>query len=271
MPTTDPTTTPDPLYARFTEENDWEGETWHFYIPLAGNDRALERLAELIENREEYALAREWYSETEVRILVANTETGYMAEHTRLHGLLAVPDDLDKIYKGQLVACMRQPEDEPPMGHRLGAMIDAESSPSGRSWVEPKPGFVAEVDDAVAAFLSDPKAAPDDDDLPEGWQDAALAGIEGNPMAQTYAAGYAAGEAAGVVKATLEGTADALVEALGDLRSWAIEYRKTCLPSQMIRDHLSDVVDEIDRRMLAVKGEPIPFDDAELPNRRDPM
>lgn len=31
-------------FLRLTENNDWEGETWHFYLQLDGNEELLEKL-----------------------------------------------------------------------------------------------------------------------------------------------------------------------------------------------------------------------------------
>lgn len=31
-------------YIEFSETNDWEGETWHYFLPLEGNEKALRQL-----------------------------------------------------------------------------------------------------------------------------------------------------------------------------------------------------------------------------------
>lgn len=274
MATTESAT--EPAYAEFVEENEWEGETWHFYIPLAGNGQALTQLAELIKGKEEYALNDARLSETEVRIRVANTDSGYMDTHTRLYGLLAAPDDVDKLYKGQIEDCMRKAEDDipldeitaaKPVGHHLGQLVDGESSPAGRpGWAEPEPGYAAKVDGAVEHFLS--TTEPDEPD-PE-TEAAMRAGFGDNPGAQMYASGYAAGEAAGKVLTEVDRSTvarGAVAAALFDLQRWVKERGVGLGPDLNVRP----ILDEIDRRLLAAKGEPIPVDERELPNRREAL
>lgn len=146
----------------------------------------------------------------------------------------------------------RAPERERPLGHHMGQLVDGESSPANRpGWAEPEPGYAARVDDAVAAFVSDPKAATDESDMPEGWQDAAREGLGDNPTAQTYAAGYAAGEAAGAVKAELELTADVVINALTDLRRW-IDAQPEAASEVLATQPL---LREIERRIATAKGE----------------
>jgi hypothetical protein len=97
----------DPEYVRFTEENDWEGETWNFYIPVAGNQEALEKLQALIKEDSGYFLDFSVRSESEVDTLCACLDDcdGYMPKHQKLSGLLILPtevlgEDLDSLYKG---------------------------------------------------------------------------------------------------------------------------------------------------------------------------
>ena len=90
--------TPGPRYARFTEHNGWEGETWHFYIPVEGNEAAIEALhAKLDEfevaGTEGYELTPEdrYLSEAEVDTLVrhgSSENVTYMDEHNKLTGVL---------------------------------------------------------------------------------------------------------------------------------------------------------------------------------------
>lgn len=37
-------------YAKLTEVNEWEGETWHYFIPVEGNEEALDRLKVLVDS-----------------------------------------------------------------------------------------------------------------------------------------------------------------------------------------------------------------------------
>jgi hypothetical protein len=94
-------------YIRLTEANEWEGETWHFYLPIADNSAALAALQELIDSADNdfgFSLS-ETFTEDEVDTLVrtANGDTSYLAAHTKLAGRLTPIDDLEKLYKGQIV------------------------------------------------------------------------------------------------------------------------------------------------------------------------
>jgi hypothetical protein len=97
-------------YARFTEVNDWEGETWHFWLPIEGNEEALRKLAELLDveaDSDEYQLSLEPRDELHVDALVdEDDEPGYMSAQNKLEGVLTVPDTLGEnckaLYKGDI-------------------------------------------------------------------------------------------------------------------------------------------------------------------------
>jgi hypothetical protein len=106
------------VFVRFSETNEWEGETWQFYIPLAGNEKALEDLrtkladADLQDQDGEgdgervFTLEADPLPEVEVDVLVANgADDGYMPEHTKLTGTLVLPESSgvelgQALYKG---------------------------------------------------------------------------------------------------------------------------------------------------------------------------
>lgn len=100
-------------YLKFGETNEHEGETWHHYLPIEGNEAALERLRDYLAKAKAqcqwefpYTLGTEPIAESEVDVLVKHAEVGYMMEHTKVVGVLgdfdtdADPDDL--FYKGQI-------------------------------------------------------------------------------------------------------------------------------------------------------------------------
>lgn len=109
-------------YVRFTEANEWEGETWHFFIPLEGNEKVLDRLRNLVEglNAEEgdaqFTVASDTLSDGEVEVLSRSNEwveSGYMPTFNKLSGTLTLPirisnqdedvdwnEMLDAFYKG---------------------------------------------------------------------------------------------------------------------------------------------------------------------------
>lgn len=100
-------------YVRLTEENEWEGETWHAYLPINGNEGALTALRELIDAADDdlgFSLSEETLTEHEVDALVRHGgDTTYLAAHTKLAGRMGPVDDLEKLYKGQIADFMSGP------------------------------------------------------------------------------------------------------------------------------------------------------------------
>ena len=92
-------------YVRFTENCDWEGESWNFYLPVEGNEEALAWLRALIADgdvSDQYEVGEEEaYTWAEVKTLArSHSQTTYLQEHTVLSGRLATGYDLDALYKG---------------------------------------------------------------------------------------------------------------------------------------------------------------------------
>ena len=78
-------------YLCWTEDNDWEGETWHFYIPTEGNEEALAllkaKLEEFSDNENvSFELSNAPISERDVDVLVDHSGSGYMNEHNKMKG-----------------------------------------------------------------------------------------------------------------------------------------------------------------------------------------
>ena len=102
-------------YIKFRENNDWEGETWCFYIPVEGNEGAISQLRNKIDDETAsgaYSLTTEPIPEEEVDTLVKHAEMGYMAEHNKLAGKLEVPDvtmvEMEELlYKGGIEGLMK--------------------------------------------------------------------------------------------------------------------------------------------------------------------
>lgn len=87
---------PEKMYARLKENNDWEGETWCFYIPVQGNEKAIDKLRKLCEqlNEEEEfscSIDDEFVPESAVDVLVKYGESGYFDDHNKLEGKLVLP------------------------------------------------------------------------------------------------------------------------------------------------------------------------------------
>lgn len=100
-------------YRKLTEINDNEGETWHFFIPVPGNEAALDSLAKMLDVRDledAYRLSKDMFTEVEVDTLVKYADnTGYMTEHNKLAGILDIKkleialdsnDVYEALYKG---------------------------------------------------------------------------------------------------------------------------------------------------------------------------
>jgi hypothetical protein len=92
---------------KFTENNDWEGETWHFWLQCDGNATALARLLvalhDTYDEDPEYTLDLDNPTdEATVDTLVEHAEGGYMASQNKVVGTLTLPEvfDFDDFYKG---------------------------------------------------------------------------------------------------------------------------------------------------------------------------
>jgi hypothetical protein len=95
-------------YFKFTETNEWEGETWNFYVPLTEEQEA--RVRELIgpgdEHESPYSLSTEPVTEEEVDDLMATLgTTTVIAEHNKCGPLDAdlphtLQSDNDFFHKG---------------------------------------------------------------------------------------------------------------------------------------------------------------------------
>ncbi len=92
-------------YYKFTENNDWEGESWNFYLPLT--DEQHQKLTELIvEMDETYRLAVKPLDESTVDAKHGKGSTTYMDKHNKCGPVKELPDKIDwekddPFYKGQ--------------------------------------------------------------------------------------------------------------------------------------------------------------------------
>ena len=102
---------PEASYIAFIEHNDNEGETWTHWIPLPGNADEIDRLRTFLDARgiEGFTVGAVPVTESEVDILVkVPGNTDYMAEHTKLIGVLNLPEELEfrDLYKGGISGLM---------------------------------------------------------------------------------------------------------------------------------------------------------------------
>jgi hypothetical protein len=80
-------------FVPFTEENDWEGETWTFWLQLDGNEDELVRLNELTHESETYHLSlNDIESEETVDRMVRRAKVGYMYSDNKVVGRFLCPE-----------------------------------------------------------------------------------------------------------------------------------------------------------------------------------
>lgn len=102
-------------FVELVEVNDWEGETWSWWLQLDGNEDALRELGVLLsdeEGEEEYQLSDEAVSETDVDLLVRHSKLGYYPSHTKVTGVMTPPVDFEAtdLYKGGIRAYYKEAE-----------------------------------------------------------------------------------------------------------------------------------------------------------------
>jgi hypothetical protein len=87
----------DKKFASFVEINDYEGETWYFFIPVEGNEEAIKTLKEHLRGSEQFGFDFDEVDEYVVDILCERSINGYMPSHNKTHGKLVLPDDMEDI------------------------------------------------------------------------------------------------------------------------------------------------------------------------------
>lgn len=89
-------------FVKLTEINDHEGESWHFWLQLDGNEEQLKLLANDIDAFDEYGEFLELnmtpVDESEVDILVKHTNQGYMNYQNKVVGVFTCPKSPESIY-----------------------------------------------------------------------------------------------------------------------------------------------------------------------------
>lgn len=98
------------LYVELIEYNDWEGETWSFWIPVPGNEDAIESLRHILTDSfaiDCFEMGETLLSESKLDFLIKRSkgETSYLSRHNKLRGVLKLPDKtpgevIDAFYKG---------------------------------------------------------------------------------------------------------------------------------------------------------------------------
>ncbi len=87
-------------FVKVTERNDCEGETWTFWIQLAGNEEQLAHLNRLVEeNVYDHILSVDMNCvepEEAVDILLRHAVDGYWPSHNKLKGKLKLPREPKK-------------------------------------------------------------------------------------------------------------------------------------------------------------------------------
>jgi hypothetical protein len=112
------------MFVRLHEINDWEGESWSWWLQLTGNEAEINKLEEILD-----VWAPDWSPddppfllhrsdvEPEVVVdkLVQYAAVNYYPLHNKITGVLTCPDDLgvnpELLYKGAIRTCFRRPSD----------------------------------------------------------------------------------------------------------------------------------------------------------------
>lgn len=80
-------------FVPFTEENDWEGETWTFWLQLDGNEEELVRLYELLSGQDTYTLdMNDVEDEASVDRICARAQCGYNYSDNKVVGRFLCPE-----------------------------------------------------------------------------------------------------------------------------------------------------------------------------------
>jgi len=109
-------------YVQFRETNYFEGEDWYFYIPVEGNEEAIEDLRTLVDYDEadlfdedgaEYSVTSGTLTEDQADTLVVwGGETQYMPMHNKLEGKLSDVPYTEALYKGGITKFMSPKEEQ---------------------------------------------------------------------------------------------------------------------------------------------------------------
>jgi len=79
-------------FYQIIEHNDWEGETWKFYLVKDGNEKFITKLKKAIKKHDEYGevmeIGDELVPEFDVDILVKYAESKYMMSHNKVDKVL---------------------------------------------------------------------------------------------------------------------------------------------------------------------------------------
>lgn len=90
---------------KFTERNDWEGETWNFYVWMDSDTESRMRTILELEGAEPYSLSENEFTKEKVeKLMNRKSRSTYMDDHN-LCGVLHLPEiirfpDNDPFYKG---------------------------------------------------------------------------------------------------------------------------------------------------------------------------
>lgn len=103
-------------FIKFRETCDWEGESWNFWLQLDGNEKEIEKLKELIKDRENYKIFDCVLDEKDVDILVKKSDSGYLTYENKIVGKFSVDKiilnkNIDNLYKGGIEDYFQMIED----------------------------------------------------------------------------------------------------------------------------------------------------------------
>lgn len=103
----------------FTENNDQEGEIWHFFMPIEGNEKDVAKVERLLEDNPDgpYSIEEAEYSQQTINeICISGGESGYMPQYNLVVGFKKLPRNVDweiddPFYKAGLIKFNAEDED----------------------------------------------------------------------------------------------------------------------------------------------------------------
>ena len=91
-------------FYKFAERNEWEGETWNFYILITKEERSkLKKLIGKYDWMTSYSVSDDTITEDVINELVRNqSDYGYMAKHNKIINIKPIPDEIDIDKEGDI-------------------------------------------------------------------------------------------------------------------------------------------------------------------------
>jgi hypothetical protein len=87
-------------FVEFKEHNDWEGETWRFWLQHDGNEKEIHQLTTILNEHDRlgdyYEVDLTPIDESDVDTLVKHSRSGYMSYENKVTGKFICPEFTEK-------------------------------------------------------------------------------------------------------------------------------------------------------------------------------